>query len=106
MNYRARIILFFSIGILIIILFFIFNLNFPFILFFPLICCWPFSSRNRGESEFESIEQTEEGEIPENHEYKKKESFTELDYLTCLSCGNEIKELNLRFCPYCGVKLR
>ena len=88
-----------------IILLFIFNLNFPFILFFPLICCLPSSSRNRGESEFESAEQAEEIEIPESPEYKKKESSTELDYLTCVSCGNEIKELNLRFCPYCGAKL-
>lgn len=89
-----------------IILFFIFNLNFPFILFFPLICCLPSSSsRNRGESEFESTEQTEEIEIPESPEYKKKEFSTELDHLTCVSCGNEIKELNLRFCPYCGAKL-
>lgn len=89
-----------------IILFFIFNLNFPFILFFPFFCCLPSSSsRNRGESEFESTEQTEEIEIPESPEYKKKESSTELDYLTCVSCGNEIKELNLRFCPYCGAKL-
>jgi len=89
-----------------IVLFLIFNLNFPFFIFIPLFCCWRPSSRNREDTEFESTEFTEEPEVPQSYKSNEKEISTNIIYLTCPTCGIRIDEKNLRFCPHCGRKMR
>ena len=107
-------ILFIVISIVLIIISFILSYVFGEFSFFPFIfilfpCC---AYGERSQVRRREIMQSRTESRGRSNENGERINIDDLEILgeidvvrKCQICGNEIKEENLRFCPYCGAKI-
>ena len=79
-------------------------------LIFPLFCMIPLiCGLRRGLEEQQQRGNEQEREYPRSRPAGTRVEIidveSDLSEAFCSNCNNEIKEINLRFCPYCGSKL-